>query len=89
MSKEDRNTAITVAIILVACFAALIAVGTAFWNLVGPSVNETMNVLGKSVQLTRTNYNFPIPEQYEENSEESSLQDDRKIIDLGFRKRVS
>lgn len=68
MSKQDRNTALTILIVLIVCITALVAVGGSLWSLVGPGVNSALASIGVVVNVATANYNFEVPGQDGSNS---------------------
>lgn len=60
LSKQDRNTAITILIVLVICTVSLIAIGSFLWRLISPGVSNATQVLGLRASSLNTDYNFAI-----------------------------
>ncbi len=60
LSKQDRNTALTIIIVLVVCTISLIAIGSFLWRLVAPGVENVGQVLGMRASSYNTNYNFEV-----------------------------
>jgi len=63
MSKDDRNTAIIVAVVLVICTISLIVIGGYVWRLIAPGFNATIGSVSLFVRVNNTNYNFPVPKK--------------------------
>lgn len=60
-SKQDRNTALTISIVLVVCTVSLLAVGFSLWQLIFPGLSAIAEVLGTRAKMTTVNYNFAVP----------------------------
>lgn len=61
MSKQDRNTGFTIAIVLIVCTLSLIVVGASLWRIIEPGFNTAMQFFGFQVQLATVDYNFDVP----------------------------
>lgn len=61
ISSQDRNTGITIAVVLIVCTASLIAIGSSLFRLITPSLNTIGNVLGARVRVVTVDYNFTVP----------------------------
>ncbi len=61
MSKDDRNTAIIIAVVLVVCTISLVVIGGYLWQLIYPGLKSTTNSIGLFVKINTTNYNFAVP----------------------------
>lgn len=61
MKAQDRNTAITILVVLVVCTISLIAIGSFLWNLIAPGVAEFGQVLGAKVSTINNDSNFAVP----------------------------
>lgn len=61
MSKQDRNTGFTIAIVLIVCTLSLIVVGASLWRIIEPGVNTALQFFGFQAQLATVNYNFEVP----------------------------
>ncbi len=61
MSREDRNTAMIVILVLVVCTISLVAILNALWRLVSPGVSALVNVVGLNIQRVTIDYNFAVP----------------------------
>jgi LPXTG-site transpeptidase (sortase) family protein len=65
LNKQDRNTALIIAVVLVVCTASLIAVGSTLLNLIAPGVRHLANILGVTVRTVTVDYNFAVPKPSE------------------------
>jgi sortase (surface protein transpeptidase) len=63
MSKDDRNTAIIVAVVLVICTISLIVIGGYVWRLIAPGLTGSVGSVVVFVKVNNTNYNFPVPKK--------------------------
>ncbi|BCX14018.1 MAG: hypothetical protein KatS3mg085_550 [Candidatus Dojkabacteria bacterium] len=62
MKKEDRNTFLTIGIILLVCIIALVAILNIVWNIMKPLLNSTTNATTSEIraEIIETDYNFEI-----------------------------
>lgn len=72
MSKQDRNTAVTIGIVLIVCTITLVAIGSFVWQIIAPGVAVLGEVLGTTAFTIRADYNFAIPAVSAEGSNSSS-----------------
>jgi hypothetical protein len=63
MNKQDRNIAITIAIILLVCVVALVAIGNSLWLAIGPELGKIFGFVNNYVSIATVNYNFAVPGQ--------------------------
>lgn len=61
MSKQDRNTAFTIIIVLVVCTLSLVVVGASLWRIIGPGLEAALVFVGLKVKVSTSNYNFVVP----------------------------
>lgn len=64
LSREDQNTFLMIAIILIISIIALIAVASGIWALIKEPVNSIITSLRETIQLNQVyDYNFEIPDE--------------------------
>jgi LPXTG-site transpeptidase (sortase) family protein len=61
VTKDDQNTFIMIAGVLVICVIALIAVLGSIWQIIREPVNQTISGIGYLVKLQTLDYNFSVP----------------------------
>jgi uncharacterized membrane protein len=61
ISKQDRTTAITIAVVLIVCTISLVALISFLWQLLSPTFRQAQIELDELLFKVRSDYNFPIP----------------------------
>lgn len=59
--SENKNVFFMVAVVVVVCVAAFIAVASFAWRVIERPVNRIISEVSRVVRVGNTNYNFPIP----------------------------
>jgi LPXTG-site transpeptidase (sortase) family protein len=63
ISKQDRNTGITIALILAVCTLSLVAIVSVILQIIGPGLQSFAAFFGEQVQASNVQYNFEVPER--------------------------
>lgn len=62
ISREDQNTFIMIAGVMIVCLIALCAVFNTIWQIIRVPVTNFVDSVGTTIRLQSLNYNFDIPE---------------------------
>jgi len=82
LSREDQNTFLTIAVILIVCVISILAVFNIIWEIVQPPISTILNTINQELLKNRSvDYNFPVPEKAISEDTKESLSFEPEFIE--------